>query len=81
MLNILDITSIFFLLKTKCNLLIAHMRPVYPGRHTQVKVLTPSTHVAPFWHGSGLQSSISGNKRYNVFVVIDVAFVVSNGLC
>ena len=48
------------------NVLIAQMWPVYPVRQTQVNVLTPSTQIAPFWHGSGLQSSISGNKRYYV---------------
>ena len=39
--------------------------PAYPGRQTQVNVVTPSTHIAPFLHGSGLQSSISENIRYN----------------
>ena len=30
--------------------------PVYPGEQWQVYILTPSTHVAPFWHAWCRQS-------------------------
>ena len=62
------------------NELIAQVWTVYPGGHTQLNVLTPSTHDAPFWHGSRLQSSLSEvRKTYNVkpnyFIVLCLPYV------
>ena len=37
--------------------------PAYPTGHLQEKSLTKSLHTPPLTHGSGLQSSMSGNRE------------------
>ena len=42
---------------------ISHKSPVYPSSQLHVKLFSPSSQVAPFWHGAESHSSISGNKE------------------
>ena len=48
--------------KHRNHLLVAQVAPVQPGAHVQVKELTPSLQVPPFWQGFGLQLLISRKK-------------------
>lgn len=42
---------------------ISQLAPLKPGRHRQLKLLTPLTQVAPFWHGWERHSSTSERAR------------------
>ena len=63
--------------------LVWHWFPLYPGTQLHVNMLTPSTHVAPFWHGLLRQSLISGknNTWCVIFHVIGVYVITSRRAC
>ena len=53
------------------NLLVSQLLPVYPALQSQRWLPTRSTHVAPFWHGSGAQSFMSEiRKKENVSLTV-----------
>jgi hypothetical protein len=47
-------------IKLTVYLLVSQLVPVKPGTHVQLYESTPSTQVAPFWHGELAHSSMSG---------------------